>query len=538
MASEPPFRTAGRGTRVIQGTFQGGKPRMVAAHHVAKAVQAALRPSPALPSRPGPASRIIPPPVPGGRPTVQARSASPGSTSGGAVEVGHVLDLGRRGPGQPLPAELRQVMEGVLQADLSDVRVHQGPEAGAIGALAFAYGSDLYFAPGRYDPGSPHGRRLIAHELTHVVQQKTARVRNPLGGGLVIVQDAGLEAEAERVANGIGRFTVQPKVAQPSARHSARYPPRQPGGPVQLARNPAASRVIQRLSFRSTATNTVFRVSQRPHSKGTKIEVEDTSGNSAYLIYNYYGNVAVVLSLEGEDMKTGGTRVSYLLINIFAQQARRAGKTTVELGTAVYLKEDASEQDEPSRKAAFVYGQLGFDVSSAVAASRSSVSVDQVISRTRAKIGTLWAEVDDSSASATITTPLVSASSSSSSSSSQGCRCFLVTACARVRGLPEDCEELAELRAFRDSFMSQTAERRALVELYYQIAPGIVAAIDAGPDALEEYAAIYAVVAECMELIAQSRDAEALGRYRALVEGLAAHYTPSVEPKDVHLLPA
>jgi hypothetical protein len=90
-------------------------------------------------------------------------------------------------------------MEGLLGADLSGVRVHVGPEAASIGALAFTVGSDLYFAPGQYNPGSPQGQRLLGHELTHVVQQRAGRVRNPFGSGLAVVQDAALEAEADRM---------------------------------------------------------------------------------------------------------------------------------------------------------------------------------------------------------------------------------------------------------------------------------------------------------------------------------------------------
>lgn len=503
MAPDRRFRTGACG--VIQGTFLGGSPRIGAAPHVANAVQAAHRAAPAPPPRPGPAARILPAPAAGTRPPVQPRTASPAVVPGRAVDVGHILDLGRRGPGQPLPSDLRQTMEAVLQADLSDVRIHQGPEAPAIGALAFAHGSDLYFAPGRYNPGSPHGRRLIAHELTHVVQQRAGRVRNPLGGGLVVVQDAALEAEAERIANGVGRS----------------------GSPVQLARNPAVRGVVQRASYQSTRTDSVFRVRHLQTSKGPKIEVEDENGNYAYLIYKYFddtANAVTVLTVYGEDMRVSGTRVSYLLLRICAEKAKRDGKTEMGLGTAVYMKQDASQQDAGSRAAAHVYGELGFDVSSAEAASSSSVSVDQVISRAGAKIHGLWVQVEDAPVS--VHTPLLNANSGDGGSC---CRCFLVTACARVRGLPADCEELAELRAFRDRYMGETEERRALVELYSRIAPGIVAAIDACDHAEEEYAAIYAAIAECRELIGQGRDAEVFHRYRALVEDLAARYAPWTE---------
>jgi hypothetical protein len=91
-------------------------------------------------------------------------------------------------------------MEGLFQTSFSSVRVHVGPQASSIGALAFAQGTDLYFAPGHYNPGTPQGRGLIGHELTHVVQQRAGRVRSPVGSGLAVVQDPSLEAEAERMA--------------------------------------------------------------------------------------------------------------------------------------------------------------------------------------------------------------------------------------------------------------------------------------------------------------------------------------------------
>ncbi len=111
-----------------------------------------------------------------------------------------VAQLSGRGGGQPIPEAVRRTMEGVFGTDFSDVRVHVGPQAAALGALAFTLGSHIHFFPGHYAPGTPHGRRLLAHELTHVVQQRAGRVRNPFAGGLAVVQDPRLEAEAERMA--------------------------------------------------------------------------------------------------------------------------------------------------------------------------------------------------------------------------------------------------------------------------------------------------------------------------------------------------
>jgi hypothetical protein len=103
------------------------------------------------------------------------------------------------GGGQPLPKPVLQKMESFFKTSFADVRVHVGPQASSIGALAFAHGSNLYFAPGQYNPGTPQGQQLLGHELTHVVQQRAGRVRNPFGSGVAVVQDRNMEAEADRM---------------------------------------------------------------------------------------------------------------------------------------------------------------------------------------------------------------------------------------------------------------------------------------------------------------------------------------------------
>jgi prophage maintenance system killer protein len=104
-------------------------------------------------------------------------------------------------PGTPLPPVLQRKMEALLGAELSDVRVHVGAEAQSLGARAFTIGTDVYFAPGQYQPTSPHGLPLIARQLVHVVQQRQARVHNPFGDGLAIVRSPALDAEARDVAS-------------------------------------------------------------------------------------------------------------------------------------------------------------------------------------------------------------------------------------------------------------------------------------------------------------------------------------------------
>lgn len=133
------------------------------------------------------------------------------------------------GFGQPLPAEVRQRMEAFFGANFSDVRIHMGTKAAAIGALAFTHGSDIHFAPGQYNPSTPQGQRMLAHELAHVVQQRSSRVRNPFGSGVAIVQDAALETEAENASRRLAAF--RPPAVNRSAVAIAQ--PRMRGGTIQ-----------------------------------------------------------------------------------------------------------------------------------------------------------------------------------------------------------------------------------------------------------------------------------------------------------------
>ncbi|HEY2019178.1 MAG TPA: DUF4157 domain-containing protein, partial [Bryobacteraceae bacterium] len=123
------------------------------------------------------------------------------------------VDLRPKSGGWPLPRDVQAKMEAALGANFSDVRVHVGPEASAIGAIAFTWGSDLHFAPGQYNPHTPHGQFLLGHELAHVVQQRAGRVANPFGSGVAVVQDQALEAEADR----LGRIASTSRPPETSA---------------------------------------------------------------------------------------------------------------------------------------------------------------------------------------------------------------------------------------------------------------------------------------------------------------------------------
>jgi hypothetical protein len=86
-------------------------------------------------------------------------------------------------PGRPLEAATRDAMEQSFGHDFGRVRVHTDARADAsaraVSALAYTVGTDIVFAAGRYSPGTGAGRALLAHELTHVVQQNVPSHASP-----------------------------------------------------------------------------------------------------------------------------------------------------------------------------------------------------------------------------------------------------------------------------------------------------------------------------------------------------------------------
>jgi len=97
------------------------------------------------------------------------RSSSASQTAPAAVDTAHL------GAGRPLSGPIRSYFEPRFGRDFSDIRVFDGAAAArsadSIDARAYTFGPNIVFNAGQYDPGSGAGNRLLAHELTHVVQQ-------------------------------------------------------------------------------------------------------------------------------------------------------------------------------------------------------------------------------------------------------------------------------------------------------------------------------------------------------------------------------
>lgn len=118
----------------------------------------------------------IPLPTPPPKKKEEATPAQPAPASPTAAPPGHSnVDGALSTPGRQLDPPTRRTMEARFGYDFSGVRIHDDARAAAVAAsidaAAFTVGQDVVFGAERYDPDTPVGRRLLAHELAHVVQQ-------------------------------------------------------------------------------------------------------------------------------------------------------------------------------------------------------------------------------------------------------------------------------------------------------------------------------------------------------------------------------
>ncbi len=133
------------------------------------------------------------------------RTPGDGITAGGVVHPDVASTIAAsNGSGHTLDNATRDRLAPHVGDPLGDVRVHTDATADtlarSVSARAFTTGTDVYFASGEYRPGTTDGDSLLAHELTHVTQQRGASV-----GGELAVSKPGeaMETEADAVAGGL-----------------------------------------------------------------------------------------------------------------------------------------------------------------------------------------------------------------------------------------------------------------------------------------------------------------------------------------------
>lgn len=129
----------------------------------------------------------------------------------GRIAIPPIVHEVLRSPGKSLNAAVRAFMEPRFAYDFSQVRVHTDAKAAesarAVNALAYTVGRDLVFGEGQYVPGAPGGRRLLAHELTHVVQQHAVGKVEP---SFIGAPSDRFEREADDVSTAIAETGLAP----------------------------------------------------------------------------------------------------------------------------------------------------------------------------------------------------------------------------------------------------------------------------------------------------------------------------------------
>jgi hypothetical protein len=155
------------------------------------------------------------PAAPSAKPTIdleQDAARSLGATAGAmaapaADARSPVAIRDRLGDGQPIDAGVAQRMGDAMGQSFSDVRIHTDDKAAMLtrqeDARAFAVGNQVAFAPGEYQPGTPRGDALLAHELAHVGQMRGASPDSAMAKSADTAQSPAHEADADQAAVGV-----------------------------------------------------------------------------------------------------------------------------------------------------------------------------------------------------------------------------------------------------------------------------------------------------------------------------------------------
>lgn len=167
------------------------------------------------------------------------------------VEESSVHDVVNSG-GSPLDAGVREDMEGRFGQDFGDVRVHTDgaahESAKSLNAQAYTVGSNIVFQRDKYDPASDAGKHVLAHELTHVVQQRNGPVDGTDTGGGVKVSDPSDRFEREASANADHVMSTPPAVQRTSGTVVQREeaPPAEEGEEEKMAQTYVEPSSVQR----------------------------------------------------------------------------------------------------------------------------------------------------------------------------------------------------------------------------------------------------------------------------------------------------
>jgi len=213
-----------------------------------------------------------------------------------ATPVAGLVHRALSSPGRPLGGTTRSLMESRFGHDFSHVRIHTdslaAASARAVNASAYAVGRDIVFAPGQFAPETTEGRRLLAHELTHTLQQRGQGYAATQPDRLTL-EPAGSRAETE--ADSVARTLF-------------------PSGPGALQGMPA---IGQRLAP-SLARNLAPKVSEEVNTKVEetlvtgKNKTQKYSWNAKYSVYMYEDAIVIEVRIKLKGKVSDKTKKAWL----------------------------------------------------------------------------------------------------------------------------------------------------------------------------------------------------------------------------------
>jgi Domain of unknown function (DUF4157) len=470
-----------------------------------------------------------------------------------------------RGGGKAIALNIRQPMEQAFGADFSGVKVHTDGQSDelnqSIQARAFTTGQDVFFRQGEYNPGSRGGQELLAHELTHVVQQNGGKVQREAMPEEEELQAKSILQRREAIAGGeeiIQRDFDSDRQHLTDTRNAA---PENSLYRRILEEALQASELVKVVNYVGTSGNVQRRFTAEGNIAGYILNYQGEVDNLAQRIGNFvhelthiaveqayqsdhvnyanepernvpepqYGDPAVV---EGFNQEVRGIK------NEEARQTARLVRESIKILSdnliALNGLVEESGMDTPQRQQVsdkLMYGAV-----------RPNIEYDTVVNQIYVWCKS-WGVADNTRFYQMLEAMVEDAYNRRQNrnavaqgvdipdeipqANANSC-CYITTACMLSRGLEDDCEELMVLRFFRDDYLLKRRNGKELVEIYYRYSPKIVEAIDKKADAAAIYESLYDVIRSCVHAIKKGNNDYAYETYCAMVIRLKEEYLPDI----------
>jgi hypothetical protein len=209
-----------------------------------------------------------------------------------------------------IPNKILGKMENSFQSDFSNVNFHTNSQSATdVGALAYAQGNDVHFAPGQFKPNTQSGQELIGHELAHVVQQRQGRVQpTAQAKGMAVNDDKGLEKEADDMGKKAASSNTSVKQYKSKKISSTRTSPIQRA--ISLDRVFAVGKEINK-AIAGIGTNTKDLYATLKSLNKNKIDIE-----LANIWYKQCYGQSIISAINGEWGMSGvGKMIAKIYIN-------------------------------------------------------------------------------------------------------------------------------------------------------------------------------------------------------------------------------